>query len=285
MRSRPMVKETWAIDDFDQFFLRISSPKALSVVSDNPQSIDTLNQEDLKIFNQFFLLLHPNAIYSLVSLLIEARSLNVRQQIFQLILVLAERDIGPIEDLISKANDIVVESLVPVLGQLPGERPFQLLLKLLKHQSVGVRKQAIKQFKDLNDEVIKWLFTLVEDLDESIRNMVLRALGKNRNQVAEDLLLIYLERRQYTIAKHQHLLDCYRALGTCGAYRCLPFLQKVLFTRGWFPDFGKSIHRIGATVALLALRTNEAKEILEKASRSFLPAVRLAYRKALEINR
>ncbi len=76
----------------------------------------------------------------------------------------------------------MVEWLVPVLGQLPGERPFQLLLKLLKHQSVGVRKQAIKQFKDLNDEVIKWLFTLVEDPDESIRNMVLRALGKDRNR-------------------------------------------------------------------------------------------------------
>ena len=179
----------------------------------------------------------------------------------------------------------VVEWLVPVLGQLPGERPFQLLLKLLKHQSVGVRKQAIKQFKDLNDEVIKWLFTLVEDPDESIRNMVLRALGKDRNRVAEDLLLMYLERRQYTIENHQHLLACYRALGRCGSYRCLPFLQKVLFARGWCPDFGKSIHRIGATVALLALRTKEAKEILEKASRSFLPAVRQAYRKSLEINR
>ena len=285
MRSGPMVKKTWAMDDFDQFFLRISSPKALSVVSDNPQSIDTLNSEDLKLFSQFFLLLHPNAIYALVSLSGETRSLKVRQQVFQLMLVLAERDIGPIEDLISKANDIVVAWLVPLLGQLPGERPFQLLLKLLKHQSVGVRKQAIKQFKNLNDEVIKLLFTLVEDPDESIRNMVLRALGKDRNRVAEDLLLMYLERRQYTITNHQHLLACYRALGRFGSNCCLSFLQKVLFVRGWFPGFGKSVHRIGATVALLALETNEAKEILGKASRSFLPAVRLAYRKALEINR
>lgn len=285
MRSGSMCKATWAMDEFDQFFLRVSSPKALSVVSDNLRLIDTLNSEDLKLFSQFFLLLHPNAIYSLVPLLGETRSLNVRQQITQLILVLAERDIGPIEDLISKPNDIVVEWLVPVLGQLPGERPFELLQKLFKHQSVGVRKQAIKQFKALNDEVIKLLFTLVEDPDESIRNMVLRALGKDRNRVAEDLLLKYLERRQYTVTNHQHLLACYRALGRCGSSPCFPFLQKVLFAKGWFPDFGKSVHRIGATVALQALETKEAKEILGKASRSFFPAVRLAYRKALEVNR
>jgi HEAT repeat protein len=133
--------------------------------------------------------------------------------------------------------------------------------------------------------LIKLLFTLVEDPDESIRNMVLRALGKDRNRVAEDLLLKYLEKRQYTITNHQHLLACYRALGRCGSSPCFPFLQKVLFAKGWFPDFGKSVHRIGATVALQALETKEAKEILEKASRSFFPAVRLAYRKALEVNR
>jgi HEAT repeat protein len=148
-----------------------------------------------------------------------------------------------------------------------------------------VRKQAIRQFEGINGEVIKWLFILTEDPDESIRNMVLRKLGRDRNQVAEELLLNYLETRQYTITNHQHLLACYRALGRCGSHRCIPFLKKLLFTKGWFLDLGKSVHRIGATVALFALETKEAKEILQKASGSFLPAVRLAYRKALEVNR
>jgi hypothetical protein len=285
MRSGSQNKGTWATDDLDQFFLRISNSKALSVVPSNLRSIDTLNSEDLKLFNQFFLLLHPNAIYALGPLLGETRSLIGRQQILQLISALAERDIRPLESLINKANDIVVERLVPILGQLQGKRPFQLLQKLLKHQSVGVRKQALRQFEDLNGEVIKWLFILADDPDESIRNMVLRKLGKDRNQVAEDLLLKYLETRQYTITNHQHLLACYRTLGRCGSHRCIPFLKKLLFSKGWYPDFGKSVHRIGATVALFAIETKEAKEILQKASESFLPAVRLAYRKALEVNR
>jgi hypothetical protein len=284
MRRISKEKQTWAMDDFHQFFSRISSTEILSVAFDNLRSIDELNSEDLNFFSQFVLLLDSKAIESLVPLLRETRSLTIRQQILQLISTLAERDIRPIERLISKANDKVVECLVPVLGQLPGERPFQLLLKLLKHQSGGVRNQAIKQFKDLKGEGIKRLFPLIEDPDELIRKMVLKLFGKDRNPVAEDLLLKYLERRHYTIASQQHLLACYHALGGCGSYRCIRFLQKVLFARAWFPDSGKSVHRIGATIALRALGTNEAKEILEKASRSFSPAVRLAYRKALKVN-
>jgi|GEM_PF-4862265 hypothetical protein len=138
MRSGSQNKRTWATSDLDQFFLRISSPKALSVIPGNLRSIDALNSDDLKLFNQFFLLLHPNAIYSLSPLLGETRSLNGRQQILQLISALAEKDVRPLESLINRAKDIVVEKLIPVLGQLQGERPFKLLLKLLKHQSAGV---------------------------------------------------------------------------------------------------------------------------------------------------
>ena len=186
MRRISKEKHTWPTDDFYQFFSRISSSKTLSVLFDNQRSIDELNSEDLNFFSQFFLLLDSKAIDSLVPLLGETRSLTIRQQIYQLISTLAEKGISPIERLISKGNDKVVEWLVPVLGQLPGERPFQLLLNLLKHQSVGVRNQAIKQFKDLKGEGIKRLFPLVEDSDKFIRKMVLKFFGKDRNPVAED---------------------------------------------------------------------------------------------------
>ncbi|SPD76068.1 hypothetical protein PITCH_A800015 [uncultured Desulfobacterium sp.] len=285
MHKGAQNKESWALSYLDQFFLNISNPKTLSVVPSSLRSIDAINSEDLKLLNQFFMLLHPKAICSLALLLSETRSLNIRQNIQRLITFHAQRDMGSLEVTIKKANDSVVERLVPVLGQLEGERPFQIIIKLLRHQSAGVRKQAIKQLKNIDGEATKWLFALAEDPDESVRNAVLTKLGKSRNQTAEGLLLKYLEKRQYTISDHKHLLACYRALGRCGSSRCINFLQEALFSRAWFLDFGKSVHRIGAIVALVALGTNEANELLKKASNSLFPAVRLAYRKALEVSR
>ncbi|MBW1902200.1 MAG: HEAT repeat domain-containing protein [Deltaproteobacteria bacterium] len=276
-------QKVWAMGYLDQFFLEISSPKVLNVVPEDFRSLDMLDSENLKQLSQFFLLLHPNSILVLGPLFSKTQSLKIQHQILQIIGSMAAKDIRPFEQLLKSPDEIMVQKLVPVLGQLKGEKPIQILLKMLRHSSDGVRNQVVKQLVTLNAEIIKEIFSLVEDPNDSIRNLVLRKLGKIRNETSEDLLMNYLEKRQFAITKHQHLLACYRALGRCGSNRSVPFLRKSLFKRGWFPDF-RSIHRRGATVALIALGTKEAQEILKNASKSYFPTVRLAYRKALEFS-
>jgi len=65
----------------------------------------------------------------------------------------------------------------------------------------------------------------------------------------------------------------------------MPFLKGLLFSWGWIPDFGKSIHRQGTLKALKLLQTEDSERLLEKASSSLLPGIRMAYRKAMEENR
>jgi hypothetical protein len=276
-------QQVWAMGYLDQFFLEISSLKVLEVVPEDFRSLDMLDSDNLKQLGQFFLLLHPSSILVLGPLLSKTQSLKIQHQIHQIIESMAAKDIRPLEQLLKSPDEIMVQKLVPVLGKLKGKRPIQILLGMLRHSSDGVRKQAVKQLVTLDAENIKEIFALVEDPNDSIRNLVLRKLGKIRNETSEDLLLNYLEKRQFAVTNHQHLLACYRALGQCGSNRSVSFLRKSLFKRGWFPDF-RSIHRRGATVALIALGTNEAKEILKNASKSYLPTVRLAYRKALEFS-
>jgi len=48
------------------------------------------------------------------------------------------------------------------------------------------------------------------------------------------------------------------------------------------PGFGRFIHRQGAAIALMEMGNDEAKEILEKASRSLSPPIRRACRKAAQ---
>jgi len=282
MRRGARDQKLWGADDLDQFFLKISSLEVLSVVPENFQALDELDSETIKLFVQFFLLLHPNATFCLGPLLNKTRSPSTQQKILQIIGTMATQDMGPLEKLLTSNDDSMVKTLIPVLGQLKGEEPIQFLFKLLRHSSDGVRKEAVRQLEPVNDEVIKNLFDLIEDPNDSVRDLVMRKLGKIRNETSEDLFLTYLEKRHYTIKKNQHLLSCYHTLGRSGSSRSIPFLKKSLFSRRWFPDLG-SIHRRGSTVALLALKTKESEELIQRASKSFFPTVRLAYRKALEV--
>jgi len=283
MRRGAKKQKTWAIDDLDHFFLEVSDPEVLCSVSEDFQSLDGLKSEDIKLFTQFFLLLHPNAISALGPLLRKTKSLSIQQQILQIIVFMAARDIHPLEQLLKSSDEFMVQKLLSVLGQLNGKIHIQMLLKMLRHSSLSVRKQAVKELAAMDAEVIQKLFGLIEDPNASLRNLILKKLGEFKNEIAEGLFLDYLEKRQFTLTDRQHLLACYRALGQCGSDNSVPYLRKSLLGRGWSLDFG-SIHRHGATVALRTLGTKESEEVLLKASKSFYPAVRIAYRKTLEVN-
>ena len=76
-----------------------------------------------------------------------------------------------------------------------------------------------------------------------------------------------------------HILACYEALGRCGSNTAVPFLRRILLSRGWnsFMGSGKLIFREGAAIALALLDTPEAKDVLQKASTSRFSVISKAY--------
>jgi len=186
--------------------------------------------------------------------------------------------------LLDSPEEFMVQKLVRVLGYLKDGKSTQLLLRMTHHSSEKVRKQAVIELFARGQHFIKHLFPLIEDPSQSVRRLILDQLGREKNRSVEALLLDYLEQARFKITDHQHLIACYRALGLCGSSDSIPFLRSLLFNRKWILDFGRSVHRKGAVVALVSLGTEEAKELLHKASRSLFPSVRIAYRKALEVN-
>jgi HEAT repeat protein len=214
----------------------------------------------------------------------QLRSPSLQKQLMQAIATLAKRDLRPLEKLLDSPEEFIVQKLVCVLGLLKDEKSTQLLLRMTHHPAEKVRKQAVIQLLSCQKHFIKHLFPMIEDPSPSVRRLILDELGREKNPSIEALLLDYFEQARFKITDHQHLMACYRALGRCGSSDCIPFLRSSLFNRGWILDFGRSVHRKGAVVALVSLRTEEAIELLHKASRSLLPSVRFAYHKALEVN-
>lgn len=268
----------WAGPFIEDFFLTASSAQSLSPLQHVWSEIDPGRIEKVK---QTLMLLQPEAIHTLGSLLPKNQPVKMRQMLSDVISSLAARDFHPLEDMLKSPDEKLMEKLIHVVINLGGERSSKVLMKMIRHKSTYVRQEAVKGLLQRGPAYIKDVFSLINDRDESIRRLILKQLGQTRNQAAEGLLLDYLEHRKFTNADYEHIIACFTTLGQCGSSTSIPFLKQILFNRGWMPAFGISPQRRGAAIALSKMGIREAQQLLEEAGRSLNPMVRRVLR---EIN-
>jgi hypothetical protein len=270
---------TWAIPILDSFFLTASSSQSLRPLQAAWSEMDTGQIEKMK---EILLVLEPEAIHTLGAMLLQTPSLRLQQMLTEVILSLASRDLRPLEAMLDRPEEDLVLKLVQVVGSLGGERPIQILSKMVHHSSARVRQAAVKGLLRRGTASIKELFHLIEDEDDSLRRLILHHMGQERNEASETLLLQYLEEGKIKGSDDKHIIACFRTLGRCGSPRSIPFLRQTLLGRGWMPDLRSSAYRQGAALALQAMRIKGAQQVLEDASRSLKPGVRRVARKVMQ---
>ena len=270
---------SWAIPIIDNFFLTASSSQSLRPLQAGWSEMDAGQLEKLK---EILLVLEPEAIHTLGVMLLQTPSLRLQQMLTEVILSLASRDLRPLEAMLDRPEEDLVLKLVQVVASLRGERPIQILSKMVHHSSARVRQTAVKGLLRRGPASIKEFFHLIEDEDDSVRRLILHHMGQERNEASETLLLQYLEEGNIKGSDDNHIIACFRILGRCGSPRSIPFLRQTLFGKSWMPDFRSPAYRQGAALALKALNIKGAQQVLEDASRSLKPGVRRMAKKVMQ---
>jgi len=276
------TEKPWAQPLLRQFFVDIADPQVLGVVKEVLPSLDKQRADQVDIFRKLLLSLPPVSITALAPMLMEKLSASLERQLMEIIGSLAKRDTNPLEQLLDRPEETLVKKLVYILGHISGEKPMKILFKMTDHPSGRVRHEAMKALERRNKNMIKELFHLVNDPVLTIRRMMWNHLEQYKNEETGDLILDYLQQKKILYRDDHQILNCFKTLGCCGTLSSIPFLGQTLLGQGW--DFGseRSLRRQGAALALLELNTQEARDILKKASRSLFPSVRSAYQKALK---
>jgi hypothetical protein len=270
---------SWAIPVIDNFFLTASSSQSLRPLQAGWTEMDAGQIEKMK---EILLVLEPEAIHTLGAMLLQTPSLRLQQMLTEVILSLASRDLRPLEAMLDRPEEDLVLKLVLVVASLGGERPTQILTKMVHHSSARVRQVAVKGLLRRGPASIKGIFHLIEDEDDSVRRLILHHMGQERNEASETLLLQYLEEGNIKGSEDKHIIACFRVLGRCGSPRSIPFLRQTLFGKSWMPDLRSPAYRQGAALALKALNIKGAQEVLEDASRSLKPGVRRIAKKVMQ---
>ena len=272
------LRTPWAVPLIESFYKDISSDsKCLKPLEEIWSNLNVQQMETLK---RIFQHLNPEAVDTLVHFLLLGQPSQLEQIVEDTIISLASQDVSCLESLINDPDERIAEKLVPVLSRLEGDTSLKYLMKLARHSSASVRRMAVKAIGQARGNQTSAIFEFIDDPDVSVRRVILTQMGQSRNEIAEDLLLQYLQNRKFSAAQTEHIMECFRTLGKCGSLRSVPFLRKTLLHRKWMAGLKKSAYREGAALALVALKIPEARQVIEAAGRSFYPGLRRIAREA-----
>ena len=197
---------------------------------------------------------------------------------------LALKDIHPLKQLLDRPEETLVKKLVFILGHIKGETSGQILLEMTQHVSGRVRLEALKALTRRDENLTEKLFPLIDDPVLPIRRIVWKYLEHHQSPETGNLIRNYLDHKKIRREDHEQILNCYKTLAHCDSRGFVPFLRESLISRGLDFSFDRSMRRRGAALALLELETEEAQEVLKRASKSLFPSVRSAYRNALKVH-
>jgi hypothetical protein len=279
------IEKPWARPLLGGFFINISGTQVLGVLKEILPSFDTQDTDRIKVFRRLFLRFPPAAITALAPLLLEKLSMPVERQLMEIIGSLALKNIHPLEQLLDRPEEALVKKLVFILGHIKGEKTGQILLEMTQHESGRVRLEALRALIRRDENMTEKLFPLIEDPVLPIRRIMWEYLENHQDPETGNLIRNYLDHKKIRREDDQQILNCYKTLVRCDSRGFVPFLRESLIRQGLDFSFDRSVRRRGAALALLELGTEEAQEVLERASKSLFPSVRSAYRKAVKVHK
>jgi hypothetical protein len=279
------IEKPWARPLLDRFFINISGSQVLAVLKEVLPSFDTQDTDRIKVFRRLFLRFPPAAITALAPLLLEKLSMPVERQLMEIIGSLALKDIHPLKQLLDRPEETLVKKLVFILGHIKGKKSEQILLRMTRHESAWVRLEAFKALTRRDVNMTDKLFPLIDDPVLPIRRIIWEYLKDHQDLETGNLIRNYLDHKKIRREDHEQILNCYKTLVHCDSRGFVPFLRESLISHALDFSFDRSVRRWGAALALLELDTEEAQEVLERASKSLIPSIRSAYRKAIKVHK
>ena len=279
----------WTLDLVGDFISSLSAEDLWAEVSwvKNPNLLVYLYQDHHKYLWHVLRLLTSDIIFTLGPLMgsIDMGKIEVRNELYELIENKAKKDPDKLNSLLSKSDEKINLLLFPMLEYLDRMDAVKICLQMTRHDSVEVRRTGLNgYFTYAASPDFEMLFPLLNDGDDVIVGKLLTfLLSQAENEVAEGVLLRFLEQAVAEGAGHAHMFEYYKALSQCGSLKSVKVLEKILMESRiseMFSDMN-AVHKKGSALALKILGFDEALNVLDKGKKSLRPDIRMACQFAL----
>jgi hypothetical protein len=202
---------------------------------------------------------------------------DVRGRLAVTVARFGESALPAITEAMKKADRDLACDLAMSLGQIGGEGSLALLARLARHEEAPIRAQAVRGLGRVGGPAAhRLLVQALRDSDQAVLELAIGFLGAGRVRQAIPALQRLAEQPSLTGVAFAARKAAVAALGAVGDPASASALAGILHVRTWIRRAAGDELRLAAALALLALATPEAREIVETGSRSSRGDVRRA---------
>lgn len=266
---------------------RIITPEVLGVLADIWPLAHTLSENVLEDMRRFLMLLPPESVQVLAPMSSRAADPRIETTLLLAVAFQCGRTRADVSELIGAMRPQSIREMIHLIVKHHLPVPVPLMIKLAAHASPVVRELAAHALLMDKRDNLQHVFHLISDPDPSIRHFIFTQMGRERNPMAERLLMDYLTEHfaDKDVLDREQTFRLYRAFGQCASARSVGFLGEILFRKDWKSFFGMDghFHRAGAALALMLMpREWGAGQLLDEAGNSRARNIRQALKQAEE---
>ena len=208
---------------------------------------------------------------------------TTRARLVEILSLFREVALPHLTEAVEEAVRELACDLARILGDIGGETGVALLGRLARHREVQVRTEAVRGLARIGGtSAHRLLMQALRDPNTSVVELALGCLGAARVRQSVPAIMRLVGQPVLTGSAFPVRKAAIAALGAVGDPASASTLTRLLYIRTWFRRAAGDELRLAAALALLSMGRPEAREVVEKGSRSRRGDVRRACTAALQ---
>jgi HEAT repeat protein len=227
--------------------------------------LDSGQEVDERVFDDFVKFLDRNAIVPFMKILGDLQSIHSRKVVIDALIFLGSKDIVTLARGLTDDRWYVVRNIIYILRKIGDKRAVDYLLKTVKHGDLRVRKEVIRTLGELGGGgVLQALRECLDDDELEVRSAALKALANMGSEAAKRIVINRISDKNFRDRDFEEKKEHYEALSQWKDSEVFSFLASTLKHRTFFGRAKTDEGRACAAYCLGLLGNKDALPLLHK---------------------
>ncbi len=238
-----------------------------SVITLLGEVLDSGQEVDEKMFEDFVKFLDRNAIVPFMKILGDLQTIHARKLVIDALIFVGSKDIVTLARGLADERWYVVRNIIYILRKIGDKRAVDNLLKTVRHGDLRVRKEVIRTLGELGGAgVLQALRECLDDSELDVRSAALRALATMGSEAAKRIIMNRVSDKTFRDKDFEEKKEHYEALSRWKDNEVFNFLVGTLKNKTFFGRIKTDEARACAAYCLGLLGNREALPVLNKYS-------------------
>ncbi len=245
--------------------------KILSVAGDESivtllgEILDSGQEMEEKIFEDFVRFLDKNALVPFMKILGELKSIQGRKIVIDALILLGTKDIATLAKGLTDSRWYVVRNIIYILRKIGDKRAVDYLLKTVKHGDIRVKKEVIRALGELGGAGgLQTLRDCLEDAEIQVRSAALRALGSMISEAPKRIIINKIAEKNFKEKSFEEKKEYFEALSHWKDEEVFNFVVGIIKKKTFFRRTKNDENRTCAAYSLGLLGNKDALAVLNK---------------------